>query len=109
MAIDLTVLDGHMARVFTDFPLTVYWQGRGIAAVRSQPTISQTLEVGGPEEKVEYDLFLRRSELPRNPREGDIFDVGGVKMRVVSVRQGPETGELIACGMGFLRVEGNLP
>ena len=65
MALNLTILDGHMARVFTDFPLTAYWQGRAIPAVRSQPNLSQVLEVGGMDEKVEYDLFLRLSDCPR--------------------------------------------
>lgn len=92
-----------MDRVFTDFPLSVSWQGKTIPAVRSQPNLSQTLEIGGPEEKVEFDLFLRTSELPRVPHEGDLFTVGGLKMRVASVRNASETGELIACGMAFLR------
>jgi hypothetical protein len=103
MALDLTILNGHMARVFTDLPLTVYWQGQSIPAVRSTAQLSQTLEVGGPEERVEFDLFLRSSELPRTPKEGDVFVVDKIKMRVVSVRNAQETGELIACGMGYLR------
>ena len=103
MALSLTVFDGHMARVFTDFPLTVYWQGKPISAVRSTPSFSQTLEIGGPEEKVEFDLFLRSSELPRTPLEGDVFVVDKLQMRVVVVRPSRETGELIACGMGFAR------
>jgi hypothetical protein len=103
MPIDITILDGHMARVFTDFPLVAYWQGKAINAVRSQPMISQTLEIGGPDTKVEFDLFLRASELPRLPKEGDMFVVGGVKMKVVTIRNSAETGELICCGMGYAR------
>lgn len=92
-----------MARVFTDFPLTAYWQGKAIPAVRSQPNLSQVLEVGGMEEKIEYDLFLRRSDLPRMPKEGDLFVVGSVRMKVVGVRSAPESAELIACSMGYAR------
>jgi hypothetical protein len=109
MALNLTVLDAHMSRVFSDFPLSIYWQGKAIPAVRSTASLSQTLEIGGPEEKVEFDLFLRSSELPRVPREGDVFVVDKLQMRVVSVRRASETGELIACGMGYLRAEGNYP
>lgn len=101
MALSLSILDGHMARVFTDFPLTVYWQGLGIAAIRSTPSLSQTLEVGGPDEKVEFDLFVRRSECPRVPREGDIFDVAKIKMKVLTVKNATETGDLLSLGMGF--------
>ena len=103
MALDLTILNSHMARVFTDFPLTVYWQGRGIAAVRSTATMSQLMEVGGAEETIEFDLFLRSSDLPRIPKEGDVFVVDKVKMGVKTVRRASETGELIACGMRYLR------
>jgi hypothetical protein len=103
MALSLSILNGHMARAFTDLPLSVYWQGKAIPAVRSTPSLNQTVEIGGPEEKVEFDLFLRSSDLPRIPHEGDIFTVDKLQMRVQSVRKGSETGELIACGMGFAR------
>jgi hypothetical protein len=103
MALNLSILNGHMARAFTDLPLSVYWQGKSIAAVRSTPSLQQTVEIGGPEEKVEFDLFLRSSDLPRIPREGDIFTVDKLQMRVQSVRRASESGELIACGMGFAR------
>ena len=108
MALDLDILNGHLDRVFTDFTLTVYWQGKAISAVRSQPTMMQTLEVGGPEQKVEFDLFLRASDLQRIPHEGDMMTVLGTQMRVVSVRRASETGELIACSMGYLR-QGDYP
>ena len=108
MALDLTILDGYMDRVFTDFPLTAYCQGVGIPCVRSTPQLSQLLEVGGPEEKIEFDLFMRTSELPRIPKESDVFVVGGIQMKVVSVRQGSETGNLLACGMSFAR-QGDYP
>ena len=108
MALDLTILNGHMARVFTDLPLTVYWQGQSLAAIRSTPSLSQTIEIGGPDEKIEFDLYLRRTDLPRTPREGDIFDVDKVKMRVVSLKNAQETGDLIAIGMAYLR-DGSFP
>lgn len=108
MALDLDILNGHMARVFTDFPMTVYWQGVGYSAVRSSPNMSQVLEVGGPEETIEFDLFLKAGDLPRIPHEGDIFSVDGIKMGVKTVRRASETGELIACGMRYLR-EGDYP
>ena len=97
-----------MTRVFTDFPLVAYWQGASIPCVRSTPQLTQMLEIGGPEEKIEFDLFMRRSELPRLPKESDVFVVGGIKMKVVSVRNGSETGELIACGMAFAK-QGDYP
>jgi len=103
MALNLTVLGGHLSRAFSDFPMSVYWQGKAIPCVRSQPNMSQTLEVGGPDEKVEFDLFLRSSDLPRTPREGDLFVVNKITMKVISVRNAAETGELIACGMGYAR------
>ena len=103
MALNLSILNGHMSRAFTDLPLSVYWQGKAIAAVRSTPSLNQTVEIGGPEEKVEFDLFLRSSDLPRIPKEGDIFTVDKLQMRVQSVRRASESGELIACGMGFAR------
>jgi len=103
MALDLTILNNHMARVFTDLPLTVYWQGLPLAAIRSTPSLSQTIEIGGPDEKVEFDLYLRKTDLPRTPREGDVFDVDKVKMRVVTVKHAQETGDLIALGMAYAR------
>ena len=108
MALDLTILDGHMARVFTDLPLQVYWQGKSIPAIRSTPSLSQTIEIGGPDEKIEFDLWLRKTDLPRTPREGDLFDVDKVKMRVVSVKNAQETGDLIALGMAYIR-DGSYP
>lgn len=108
MALSLTILDGHMARAFTDLPLSVYWQGKSIPAIRSTPSLNATMEVGGLDQKVEFDLFLRSSDLPRIPKEGDVFSVDTVSMRVQSVRRASETGELIACGMGYLR-DGSLP
>jgi hypothetical protein len=106
MSLNLSILNGHMARAFTDLPLSVYWQGKAIAAVRSTPSLNQVVEVGGPEEKIEYDLFLRSSDLPRIPKEGDIFTVDKLQMRVQPVRRASESGELIACGMGFARIWG---
>lgn len=108
MALDLAILNGHMDRVFTDFPLVAYWQGVGIPCVRSTPQLSQLLEVGGPEEKIEFDLFMRRSELPKMPKESDVFVVSGIKMKVASVRAAPENGELVAFGMAFAK-QGDYP
>lgn len=109
MALNLTVIEGHLARICSDIPISFTWDGVSYSGLRSTPDASQNLEIGGPEERIEFDLFVRASTLPATkPTEGQIFEFGTVKMKVLRVRTSPDNGALLAFSMGYAR-QGTYP
>lgn len=83
------------------------------AAVRNSQDMSQLLEIGDVDQKIEYQLFVRRSLLPETPAQGERWQVqektGWSHMRVVRVKPSPDNGQLITCDMGYDRTGGVLP
>lgn len=104
MALSLSTLNGHLTRIITDLPVTFIWNGVSYQAVRSSPTLSQTLEVGGIDEKIEFQLFVKADALPTiKPHEGAIFTIDGIKMRVLEVKKSPDDAQLLSFALGFAR------
>ena len=120
MPFDLTVLAGHMDRVFTDMPTVAVWNGQRVNGIRSTTDMTQTLEIGGTDEKIEFQYFLRGDALPLQAyHEGQIFIIEGQYMRVAKVRHSPDkvpaaaaamatNGQLVTLDMAYARTRGAL-
>jgi hypothetical protein len=111
MAINLAALDEHLKRIMEDIPVTfdVYGSAAGVQGVRSTPNLTETVIIGGEDEKVEYQIFARRSDLggviPTVGTRVDVYDPEGAitKMRVLGVRPSPDDAQLVALQLGFSR------
>ena len=80
-----------------------------VSGVRSTPAITETIIIGGEDEKIEYQIFCKRSDLGIIPAVGtrvDVYESEGVvsKMRILGVRTSPDDSQLLSLQMGFSRV-----
>jgi hypothetical protein len=107
MAFDLPTLNKFMARRFTDLPVTVIWGSLTYANfAKSSPSFSQTLEIGGIDQKIDAVFFARTSDILAQsstlPKEGAVFIVGGVNHQVLNVKTSPD-GQLLTFSCTFAR------
>lgn len=102
--IPLSNLDGHLERIIEDIPVTFRWNGTDYQAVRSSPELHQVMEIGGIDEPVEYNLFVRASDLPAlHPKIGDIFIMDNFQMKVLRIKASPDAAQLLTYSLGFAR------
>ena len=102
--IPLTNLNGHLDRVINDIPIKFRWNGVDYQGVRSSPDFSQTLEPGGADQVIEYNLFVRASDIIGNlPDVDSVMIVDQIAMRVVHVKRSPDNAQLLSFAMAFAR------
>ena len=109
--LNLAAFDEHLTRVIDDLPVPFTWNGKPYTGTRSSTDNSQLLVVGGVEQKIEYQLFIKTSTMTatRLPHEGDIFIMDNERMRVVRTRRSPDSVLLLTCDMAFSRQEAPNP
>jgi len=96
-----------MARVFTDLPCLAIWKGVSYTGIRSTTDMSQTLDVGGVDERIEYQFFISSAVIPAQAlREGEILIIDGQHMKVVRVRNSPDGSQLRTLDMAYARTRG---
>ena len=104
MAIPLSNLNGHLARLMSDIPTTFYWEGVAYTGARATADFTQQLEIGGMDQKVAYQIFAKADQFEgAPPAEGAIFVVESLNMRVVDVRKSPDNSQLLAFTMAYGR------
>lgn len=113
MALDLTILDGHLDRVCGDngdIPVTFNFKGIDYIGARSSPDVAQELEIGALAEKIDYVLFVRSHTFPsidQIPTNQDFVTIGNMIYRIVTVKTSPD-GNLLSFGMTFGQVNSNI-
>jgi hypothetical protein len=118
MALDLPTLRGHLTRVFSDIPFMFLWIGAGtytppalgqtFSGIKTSPEMSQVLELGGFDEKVEFDLFVPLDALPSIPPEGAIFICDSIKMKVIRVGTSADDSQVLKLSMAYARAASSL-
>lgn len=104
MSLDPAILNGHLDRVMTDLPIAFTWNGAAFSGARTTPDQMQEAEIGGLDQKVQFNLYIRRSDLPTiRPGIGAIFVMEGVSYKVLEIAVAPD-GNLLRYAMGFARV-----
>jgi hypothetical protein len=103
MSLPLSNLSGHLTRIMSDIPVRFVWVGQEYQGVKSTPDLTQNLEVGGLDEKVDFQIFVKKDSLPSVPEIGQIMTVEGRKMRVNEVRRSPDNENLISLQMASAR------
>lgn len=67
------------------------------------------MEVGGVDEKIAFNLYVRASDLPTvKPDVGDTFLVGSVSYKVSGIAPSPDAGSVIKYTMAFARTGGTI-
>lgn len=105
MTLPLSNFNGHLQRIVEDLPLAFSWRGNTYTGTKASADVTQTLELGGLEEKVAFILYCRLSDVPGIPEVGEIFIVDGRKMKVLDSRKSPDDGQLLSLAMGWARTE----
>lgn len=105
MSLPISNLSGHLNRIMSDIPVIFTWNTQDYTGVKSTPDISQSLEIGGIDEKIEFQIFVKRDDLPSIPAIGQIILVEGKKMRVVDVKRSPDSDNLISMQMASARLQ----
>lgn len=104
MTIPLANLNGHLTRLVGDIPTSGIWGAHTITGARTSPTLEQSLELGGLDVKVQFDLLVKADTLPTpKPGMGAIVTFGGTPYRVLNIRRSPDDGQLITYSFGFAR------
>ena len=106
--LDIQTLDRHLVRMTCDGTASFTWNGVAYAAIKSTPSFSQTLMIGGFDEQVQFDLFVRLAILPSMPTEGQFVLVNGKSYKVLRVRPSPDNAQLIALSMGWGRKDSSI-
>jgi len=105
MSLPLSNLLGHLSRIRSDIPVKLVWNALEGQGVKSTPDVTQSLEIGGIDEKIEFQIFITRNEFPTIPEVGQIMTVEGKKMKVVGVRTSPDNNNLVSLQMAFARIK----
>lgn len=104
MAFDLSIFNGHMDRVISDMPVTFMWENLPYQGVKTTPDFTQELEIGGIDQKIQFNLFVKADSFNAVfPKEGDIFVIDGIRMKVIEVRKSPDSGQVLNFQMAFAR------
>lgn len=106
--IPLSNLNGHLTRLVEDIPVYFTWKGVQYYGARSTPEFSETLEVGGSDQAIEYNILVKKDTMPAvtvivDDMVDEIFLVDNIKMRVAHVRRSPDAQQLLTFAMAFAR------
>ena len=90
--LDLAALNEHLDRLVDDLPVQFQWNGQWYRGCRSSTDLSQSLEIGGLSQRIEYQLFVKRDQFGQTlPHEGALFLIDAEHMKVIRVRQSPDS------------------
>ena len=106
MPLSLPTLDRHLVRLTGELPVTFSipeWGPESFSGSRSTPTFSQTLLVGGFDQQVAEDLFVRKAALPAIPAEGLIVVINQKHYKILRVRPSPDNEQLLNLALGWAR------
>ena len=95
--------DAHMALAIGHMPTPFILGGQTIQGMRSTPSVTETLMLGGTDETVAFDLYARTVDLPKPlPIVGTIMKVDGVDYRVLDPQLSPDK-KVLKMKMGYAR------
>jgi hypothetical protein len=103
--IPLANLNGHQARMFSDFPVIFSYRGNALTGTRSSPDLSQQLELGGPEFKTVTNLFASSTVLGVVPEIGELIIMDGKTWKIMDVKLSPDAGQMVNMTMGWGRLD----
>ena len=114
MAFCLAQFDDHLGRCVFDLSQKFKVDGTEYLGVINSPDLSQTLEIGGLEEKIEYNLYVQTSLFPKEKaKEGTIVTIPrpqgayadsalSVDMRILTVKISPDN-VMFTFGLSFAK------
>lgn len=105
MPLDLNTLDSHLVRILSEIPVSFTWKGTVYSGIISTPVSVQFLVIGGQDEQIRMDLFVRKAIFSTLPKTGDIITMSGKRYKVLGDRESPDNSQLIALQLGWARLD----
>lgn len=105
MPLDLATLDRHLGLLTGQLTVQFAWNGTPYSGIKTTPTISETLMIGGQDYEVAFEIFVRLAVVPSAPDIGNVFVVEGKHYKVLRVRPSPDNSQLLGISLGWARID----
>lgn len=104
MSLNTSILNGHLTRIMEDLPVVATCNGSTISGVVSSPDVTQVIVLGGAEQEVQFQFFVKADTLTASFPIGSIFCFPDKKCKVLQVKTSPDNGNLISFQMGSAQI-----